>query len=70
MHKSSHPCHIAVGAPRHAEGLGNFVMHYSLVEKNEPQTSAALSVSNIVINPRKDALFPPQPEDGHISVGN
>lgn len=38
--------------------------------KNEPQTSSALSVSNVVINGRKDALFPPQPEDRHISVGN
>lgn len=38
--------------------------------KNEPQTSSALSVSNIVINSRKDALFLPQPEDEHISVGN
>lgn len=38
--------------------------------KNELQTSSALSVSNVVINGRKDALFPPQPEDRHISVGN
>lgn len=38
--------------------------------KNELQTSSALSVSNIVINGHKDALFLPQPEDRHISVGN
>lgn len=59
MQKSGHPHQTAEGTQRQAEGLENLVMHFSMVEKNEPGTSSALPVSNTVINSHKDSLFPP-----------